>query len=293
MRDYLILDVFADRPLAGNPLAVIPDARGLEPPTMQALARQFNLSETVFLWPPAAPGGPVPARIFTPGREVPFAGHPTVGAGVALALAGQGPDITLDLAVGPVTVQATADPAQGMGAGRAQVTRTGRLERVHTLDAATVAACVGLPPDAVVTTTHPPVSASFGLPFALAELTGTAALADARPDTARFRDAQARWPSGFDFATYLYVRDGETVLARMFAPLDGIPEDPATGSAAAALAALLAETLGRDLRLSIVQGVEMGRPSRIVASARLQGGAATAIVLQGDAVVSARGRLAV
>ncbi|MCU0909123.1 MAG: PhzF family phenazine biosynthesis protein [Rhodobacteraceae bacterium] len=292
MRDYLILDVFADRPLAGNPLAVIPDARGLDPATMQALAREFNLSETVFLWPPATPGGPVPARIFTPGREVPFAGHPTVGAGVALALAGQGPDITLDLAIGALSVQATADPLQGMGAGRAHVTRTGRLDRVHTLDAATVAACVGLPPEAVVTATHPPVSVSFGLPFAIAELTDTAALAAARPDTERFRAAEARWPSALDFATYLYVRNGTDVQARMFAPLDGIPEDPATGSAAAALAAYLAETLARDLDLSIAQGIEMGRPSRIGVRAWLAGGRAAGIVLQGAAAVMARGQIA-
>lgn len=292
MRDYLILDVFADRPLAGNPLAVIPDARGLDASAMQDLAREFNLSETVFLWPPATPGGPVPARIFTPGREVPFAGHPTVGAGVALALAGQGPDIVLDLPVGPVSVQATAAPARDMGAGHARVTRAGRLERIHTLDATTVAACVGLPPDAVAQTTHPPVSVSFGLPFAVAELADIAALAAARPDTARFEAAQARWPSGFDFATYLYVRDGDAVQARMFAPLDGIPEDPATGSAAAALVALLAETLGQDRQITIAQGVEMGRPSRILAGARLQAGAVAAITLAGDAVVMARGQIA-
>jgi trans-2,3-dihydro-3-hydroxyanthranilate isomerase len=294
MRDYLILDVFADRPLAGNPLAVIPDARGLDAATMQALARAFNLSETVFLWPAASPGGPVPARIFTPGREVPFAGHPTVGAGVALALAGQGPDLTLDLPVGPVAIRAAADPARGMGAGHAQVSRDGRLERFHTPDAATVAACVRLPPETVVTTTHPPVMASFGLPFAIAELADLAALAAARPNTDRFRAAEARWPSALDFATYLYVRTGpDAVQARMFAPLDGIPEDPATGSAAVALVALLAETRGRDLTLSIAQGIEMGRPSRITASARLVQGQATGITLAGDAVVFARGRVAV
>jgi trans-2,3-dihydro-3-hydroxyanthranilate isomerase len=294
MRDYLILDVFADRPLAGNPLAVIPDARGLDPATMQALARAFNLSETVFLWPPAAPGGPVPARIFTPGREVPFAGHPTVGAGVALALAGQGPDVTLDLPVGPVATRAAADPGRGMGAGHARVSRDGRLERFHTPDAATVAACVGLPPDAIVAATHPPVMASFGLPFAIAELSDLAALAAARPDTDRFRAAEARWPSALDFATYLWVRTGpDAVQARMFAPLDGIPEDPATGSAAAALVALLAETQGRDLHLSIAQGLEMGRPSRILASARVADGRATGITLAGDAVVMARGQIAV
>jgi trans-2,3-dihydro-3-hydroxyanthranilate isomerase len=302
MRDYLILDVFADRPLAGNPLAVIPDARGLDAATMQALARAFNLSETVFLWPPAAPGGPVPARIFTPGREVPFAGHPTVGAGVALALAGMGtgqgagqdPGLTLDLPVGPVAIRASADPQAGMGAGHAEVARAGRLERLHTPDAATVAACVGLPPETVITTTHPPVMASFGLPFAIAELADLAALAAARPDTDRFRAAEARWPSALDFATYLYVRTGpDAVQARMFAPLDGIPEDPATGSAAVALVALLAETQGRDLTLSIAQGIEMGRPSRIQASARLVQGKAVGITLAGDAVVFARGRIAV
>jgi len=293
MRDYLILDVFAVRLLAGNPLAVIPDARGLDTSAMQALAREFNLSETVFLSPLVQPGGPVPARIFTPGREVPFAGHPTVGAGVALALAGQGPDLVLDLPVGPVQVRATADPTRGMGTGNAQVTRMGRLERFHTLDIATVAACVGLPHDAITTATHPPVTVSFGLPFAIAELTDTAALSAARPDTERFRAAEARWPSGFDFATYVYVRSGTEVQARMFAPLDGIPEDPATGSAAAALAALLAETLGRDQSLSIAQGIEMGRPSRITATARLRDGAASGITLAGDAVVAARGRIAV
>ncbi len=294
MRDYLILDVFADRPLAGNPLAVIPDAQGLSPAAMQALAREFNLSETVFLMPPADRGSPVPARIFTPGREVPFAGHPTVGAGVALALAGWGPDIVLDLAGGPVAIRAAGQARpNGFGQGRARVERDGQLERLHGLDVAQVAACIGLPPDAVLTATHPPVMVSFGLPFALVELSGAAALAAARPDTMAFEAAQARWPSAFDFATYLYVRDGDTVQARMFAPLDGITEDPATGSAAAALAALLAETLGRDMALAIVQGAEMGRRSEIAVSARLDGGRATGITLEGAAVVVAAGRIAV
>jgi trans-2,3-dihydro-3-hydroxyanthranilate isomerase len=294
VRDYLILDVFTDTPLAGNPLAVVPAAQGLDAAAMQAVAREFNLSETVFLMPPADRDRPVPARIFTPGREVPFAGHPTVGAGVALALAGWGPDIVLDLSGGTVAIRAEAVPgADRFGQGRARVTRAGQLDRLHRLDPKAVAACVGLPPGAVLSTTHPPAMASFGLPFAIAELADRAALGVAQADPAAFRAAQARWPSAFDFATYLYVRDGDTVQARMFAPLDGIPEDPATGSAAAALAALLAETLGRDVALAIVQGVEMGRRSEIAVTARLEGGRATGITLEGAAVVVAKGRIAV
>ena len=275
---YEVWDVFTEAPFAGNPLAVVLDP--VPEAAMQAIAAEFGFSETTFVLPPEA-GGTARVRIFTPTQEIPFAGHPTIGT--ALALAGRGPDLTLELGVGPVAVRVEG--------ARATLRNTTPLERLGQVAPATLAACLGLDPGAVREATHPPVQAGVGLPFALVELSGPEALAAARPVEEGFREAEARHPCPFDFAVYAYLRDGEAVRARMFAPLDGTPEDPATGSAASALAALLAETLGRPLALDIRQGEAMGRPSHLLAEAELEGGRCTATRLSGAAVMVMEGRL--
>lgn len=276
---YEVWDVFTDRPLAGNPLAVV-RADALDPDHMQGIAAEFGFSETSFVLPPEA-GGTARVRIFTPRQEVPFAGHPTIGT--ALALAGRGPSLTLELGVGPVEVT-VAD-------GRAALRNTTPLTREFEVAPETVAACAALGAPALRIETHPPVRAGVGLPFVIAELTGDAALAAARPVTDAFHEAEQRHGGPFHFDLLLYVREGHAVRARMFAPLDGIPEDPATGSAACALAALLAEIEGRDLTLDIRQGEAMGRPSRIEAAAELRDGRCVATRLAGSAVKVMEGRL--
>jgi trans-2,3-dihydro-3-hydroxyanthranilate isomerase len=186
--------------------------------------------------------------------EVPFAGHPTIGTAVALADAGHGTDMVLELGVGPLRAHAAR--------GAAQFETAVPLEIEGYPDPALVARAMGLDPAQIATARHAPAIASVGLPFTLTELRDRATLAACRPDTAAFEEGRAAHPGALDFAQFAYVREGATVHARMFAPLDGVPEDPATGSAAAALAAFLASREG-PLSLTVRQGEDMGRPARI------------------------------
>lgn len=273
MTDYVVLDVFTEVPFGGNPLAVIPDASGLPEAALQKVAREFNFSESTFVFPPTDADHTARVRIFTPASELPFAGHPTIGTAVALARQGLGPDMVFELGVGPINVHATG--------GSARFTTRHPLSRVEGLDPALVAACAGLGASEIAV---PPVVASVGLPFVLAEIENVEALAAATPDVGAFRRAQEA--NGFPGSLYLYVRDGAQIRARMFAPPHGILEDPATGSAASALAAHLAEAQGGTAQFSISQGVEMGRPSLIEVA--VEDGA---ITVSGRAVEVMRGTL--
>lgn len=292
---FLILDVFTDRRFGGNPLAVLPDARGLDTAAMQRIAREFNFSETTFVLPPEA-GGDRRVRIFTPGSEVPFAGHPNLGTASALALLGEaGPldgPVTLrfeELAgVVPVTVSRRAD-----GLIDAELVAPSSLALGDPVEPALVAAAVGLSPADLALDRHPPRSASVGLAFLVAELASGEALARAKvaPDAMAALVAATGIP-------YLHLHatgdEGIDRRTRMFAPLDGVPEDPATGSANAALAALLAATDPApelDLTLTITQGVEMGRPSRLLARVRKRGGAVVETRIGGTSVLVAEGVL--
>ncbi len=268
MTDFLVYDVFTEAAFGGNQLAVIPRAEEVPEAHLQAIAREFNFSETVFLYRAGSDGdadrgadGDLTARlrIFTPTQEIPFAGHPTIGAAVALADMGEGPEMRLGLGVGPLNAVAEG--------GAAQFTTEARLEEMARPDPALVARALGLAPNRLVTRTHAPVMATLGLPFTFTELADRDALAACLPDIAAFREGAAAHPASLDFAQFAYVREGDRVRARMFAPLDNIPEDPATGSACATLAALLSGLEGKPLKLRIDQGVEMGRPSRIEVAA--------------------------
>ncbi|MBV7378399.1 PhzF family phenazine biosynthesis protein [Maritimibacter dapengensis] len=272
MTDYLVYDVFTARPFGGNPLAIIPNAAELGEAQLQKIAREFNFSETVFLYPPEA-GGVAKVRIFTPTMEVPFAGHPTIGTAVMLGEAGLGPEFVLELGIGEIAVW-----SQG---GRASFTNTRPLSVIAEPDAALVARAIGTPETTIASA---PIMAGVGLEFTFVELTDRAALADLVPDVAAFREGAARYPNGLDFAIYAYVRDETAVHARMFAPLDNIAEDPATGSAAAALGALLAD--GGSLDLVIRQGDDMGRPSIIEVEARKD-----SVTVTGSAVRVMEGKL--
>ena len=282
MTDFLIYDVFTDSAFGGNPLAVIPDATGLPEALLQSLAREFNFSETTFVFPPENPAHTAKVRIFTPTRELQFAGHPIVGTAVALSrLRGGQRHIVLELGVGPIPVTLNADYARFE-------TRV-PLSVSDAPSAAVIAQCVGIPADAVRTDRHAPISAGLGADFVLAELTDQNALAKA--DGAM--DAFRRAADGGRLALYVYVREGSRIRARMFAPLGGTQEDPATGSAAAALAAWLGQLDGASASFDITQGVEMGRPSKIEASVTVKNGRPTAVTIGGRAIKVMEGRLAI
>ncbi|WP_099827573.1 PhzF family phenazine biosynthesis protein [Oceaniglobus indicus] len=283
MTDYIVYDVFTDRPFGGNPLAIITDARGLAEDALQKIAREFNFSETTFVYPPTDPAHTARVRIFTPTMEVPFAGHPLIGTATALFDLGRGGRQTLELGVGPIDCTVDDDGAT--------FTTTQPLRIDSHPQAGDVAACGGLLPGQIRTDRHLPVQAGVGLPFVLAELTDDAALSAVVPDTGAFRRAAAAYPSDLDFAVLFYVRDGASVHARMFAPLDNIPEDPATGSAAAALGAFLSQIEDRSLTLLLEQGVDMGRPSRIRIDTEVIDGLCRSVRISGNAVRIMEGRL--
>ncbi|WP_299356304.1 PhzF family phenazine biosynthesis protein [uncultured Shimia sp.] len=278
MRDYLVYDVFTDQPFGGNQLAVFPDASDLAENSLQAIAAEFNFSEVTFVYPPENTANTAKVRIFTPTMEVPFAGHPTIGTAVALADLGQGPDMVLELGIGPLACRAQN--------GSAQFTTSAALELTERPDPNLVARALGLAQDAILTTTHTPVMASLGLAFTISELDCRDSLAAIQTDVAAFREGNATHPSGLDFAQFAYVREGDVIHARMFAPLDNIPEDPATGSACATLGALLAQLGGQDVTLRIHQGDDMGRPSVIGVSTE-----GPSVTVSGQAVKMKEGRL--
>jgi trans-2,3-dihydro-3-hydroxyanthranilate isomerase len=262
---YYICDVFTERRFGGNPLAVLPEASGLTDEQMQRIAREFNFSESAFVFP-AESGHTRRVRIYTPSIEVPFAGHPNVGTACVLAETDSlgsvdgGLTVTFEERAGLVRIRiARGDD----GLMRAELSAPERLSTGRSIPPETLAAAVSLAPEDVVTTTHPPQIASVGLRFLVAELRDRAALARARPNAERLEALAAE---GMTPDVYLYVRSGDEfdLRARMFAPLDGVPEDPATGSANAALGALLASydpSPAGTFRWRVAQGVEMGRPS--------------------------------
>jgi trans-2,3-dihydro-3-hydroxyanthranilate isomerase len=273
--EFVTVDVFTEQRFGGNPLAVFPDARGLSDSDMQALAMEFNLSETTFVLPPDNPQHHAKVRIFTPKYEMPFAGHPNVGTGYVLACRDDNPPehYTFEEIAGLVRVHILRGPDKAITGARIAAPRSLSID----LDIPTevVAACAGLDPRDIATTAHTPLVASVGTPFVIAEVASLEALSRASPDIGAFRAAAGAYPGMADrFSLHLYVRidgDATRLRTRMFGPLAGVMEDPATGSANAALAALLTSLApgeNVDLHYAIQQGVEMGRPSEIVAGAR-------------------------
>jgi len=292
--------VFTDRRFGGNPLAVVPDATGLTGAQMQALAREFNYSETTFVFPPADPRHTARVRIFTPATEMPFAGHPNVGTGYVLASrAASTPEhFTFEEDAGLVRVHILKG-ADGRPDG-ARISAPQALSIGVAVPAATIAACASLAPEDIVTTAHEPLAASVGTSFVIAEVASLAALARAVPDLAAFRRAaRAITELSGRFNLHLYVRvDGEAtkLRARMFAPLAGVLEDPATGSANATLAALLTSLAPGDnvtMAYDIAQGEEMGRPSRLLATGRKTPEGPVLATVAGSCVAVMQGRVEV
>ena len=264
---FVTLDVFTDRRFGGNQLAVFPDASGLSDQEMQSLAAEFNLSETTFVFPPENPENTAKVRIFHRTAEMPFAGHPTIGTAYVVGARVSADILRLEQKAGLVEVRLERD-ANGV-IQRASLDAPQPLSTGSDIDVELVAAAIGIPPAGVVTSTHLPVIASVGVEFVIVEV-GPEALSAAVPDLPAFRRAAAAHPGcGTRFSVFLYSRDGNKVRARMFAPISGTWEDPATGSANAAMVALVLSRTEQDtLTLDVSQGVEMGRPSLLKLEAR-------------------------
>jgi trans-2,3-dihydro-3-hydroxyanthranilate isomerase len=293
-RRFVTLDVFTGRRFAGNPLAVVLDPDGLDTVSMQAIAREFNLSETVFVQPPETPAHRAKLRIFTPGRELPFAGHPTVGTAVLLGrLDGGGSRaIVLEEGVGPVRCEVES---RGEDRGFARFDVPEAPEQVgEVLDARAVAAALDLAPDDVGLDGVAPARWSAGNPFWFVPVRDLAAIARSRPDMARWDAAFGATPVGAFLFCRQTVERGNAFHARMFGPTLGIYEDPATGSAAAALAGWAARHGGLgdgDHTLGIEQGYEMGRPSLITLNVTLRDGKLATASIGGEAIVVSEGTI--
>ena len=257
MTQYVVYDVFTDVPFGGNQLAVFLDAKDIPEDKLQSIAAEFNFSEVAFVYPPRNPAHTARVRIFTPNNEIDFAGHPTIGTLIALSDLGCKSPMVLELGIGPLRGEVT-------GAEASFIARQ-NLNILSHPNLALVAEALSLHQSEVKTETHVPTLASMGLPFILVELNSRTSLSACAPNVAAMRKGTALHPESHDFAVFVYFRDGNKIESRMFAPLDDIPEDPATGSASATLAALLTERLNAPQSLSFTQGVDMGRPSFIQA----------------------------
>ncbi len=265
MFPFNVVDVFTETRFAGNPLAVVHDADALKPAQMQAVARESGFYETAFVLRHAAPAHDARVRIFTPTTEVPSAGHANIGTAFVVAGRAARPPqrLMFEESTGLVALEVLRENEMVVGA---QLTGPERLSTGRAFVPEAAASALHLTPDDIAATLHPPMMASVGLPFPVVEIAGRAALARARPDAAAFAALVAG--EVLD-AIYLYTRETAAAdgavdwTARIFAPADGVTEDPAVGSATAALAALLAS---RDARfagrvLRVAQGIERGRPS--------------------------------
>jgi len=298
-RRFHTLDVFTEQKLAGNPLAVVHDSDGLDTAAMQAIAREFNISETVFVMEPDDPVNTAKIRIFTPGSELPFAGHPTVGAGVLLAqlrapelVSASGVVIALEEKIGLVKVEVSrraGRSARGLFAIPKLPVTVAEPQR----DAALVAEALGLSIGDIGFDAHGVANASAGVPYTMVPLGSLDALARAKSmATPAFDAAFGGTPHP---CCYLYVRTGpRNWQARMFAPTLGMPEDPATGSAAAAFAGTLMnfEQPGDGQHQHVIlQGVEMGRPSEIVLTLEVEGGILSEATIGGAAVIISEGTI--
>ena len=289
---YHTCDVFTDRVFCGNPLAVLPDARGLTDAQMQAVAREFNYSETTFVLPPDDPRHAARVRIFTPGGELPFAGHPTIGTAFVLAttgaIAADAGEVVFEEGVGPVPVAIFRD--------RGRVTHC-RLTAARLPEPGPVAPSSGELARMLqlAETDLLPGAAcwSCGVPFLVIPLAGEEALARCALDLAVWRDLLSGYATQ---KVYPVARTGELRWrVRMFAPGLGVAEDPATGSAAASFAGWITGQVPqpRDgtLAVRLEQGIEMGRPSELHLELDRREGSITAVRVGGAAVMVGEGAL--
>lgn len=296
---YVTCDVFTDRRFGGNQLAVFPDAAKIPPELMAPIAREFNYSETTFVLPPDDPSHTAKVRIFTPGGELQFAGHPTVGTAHVLAACGRVPlsgdetRIVFEEGVGPVPVVIRAKN------GRPEFAQLSVAQLPEVLDPPpsreTLAAALSLDPADLLDGTMAPETISCGTAFLLVPVRHRAAVSRARVKLDLFEAAFRGYVTS---KVMIFARDaeqpGHDLRARMFAPAIGVPEDPATGSAAVCLGGYLASRDSRSdgtLRWIMEQGFEMGRPSILEVEADKRGGAITGVRVGGRTVLVCEGTM--
>lgn len=278
LRRYITADVFTDRPFGGNQLAVVLDAGGLSTQQMQAIATEFNYSETTFVLPPRDKANDAEVRIFTPVRELPFAGHPNVGTAFVLATMAKEPKprLLFEEKAGLVPVDIRREQGRVIST---ELTAPQPLSRLSQLSAADAASCISLNAEDIKVDRHAPQVVGVGTPFLVMELHSRDALKRARPDAAAFGKV---FPRDGAFAAWFYTRDIPAAeapcerQARMFMRgAGGLAEDPATGSATVAAAALFADLdpmRDGELKLTVGQGFDMGRPSILLTRVRKQDG---------------------
>ena len=295
-RAFHTLDVFTDTPFAGNPLAVVVDSAGLDVARMQAIAREFNLSETVFLRDAGDPVNTARLRIFTPVAELPFAGHPTIGAAALIAHL-RAPErivkdelrIVLEETIGDVVCLVRGGKNGVIHASfAAPILST--LQREYE-DRAALAAALSLDPADIGFDAHRPGVWSAGNALAFIPIVSLEAIARARVNACAFSAVFSDVTGAFLY-TREVTREGNDAHARMFAPQHGIAEDPATGSAAAAFAGVAVayeKPDDGDHVLMIEQGFEMGRPSLITLGVEVEGGALVGASVGGDVVMISQG----
>lgn len=296
---FVTLDVFTDRVFGGNPLAVLPSAGGLHDETMQAIAREFNLSETTFVFPPDDDANTHKVRIFTPKAELSFAGHPTLGTAVCVASALPAPaakeEFRFEEGIGVVPVSVTK---MDKGLMRAELSVAELpLKQPDPIDADAWAEILSLDRSDICPGDTTPEIWSCGAPFSFVSISNRDALAAASVNSAAWDRylADSAVTGAFVF-TRNTGTDETNVCARMFAPGHGIAEDPATGSAVAALAGWLAahDSLSSGVHQWVVeQGVDMGRPSRLDLTAAIENGSITSVRVAGTAVPVSTGVITV
>ena len=298
---FLTADIFTDTPFGGNQLAVFPDARGLDDEQMFALAREFNFSETTFVFP-AEKGGTRRLRIWTPGGEVPFAGHPTVGTAHVLAeigeipLEGEQTSIVFEEEVGlvPVKIRASGGKPVFAQLSVAKLPEVG--PPVPTRE--TLASMLSLEPKDLLGGHFSPQSVSCGLPFVFVALKERDAVKRSRIRMDQWERTLGNnaWASMIMVFSRDPEREGSDIRARMYAPGISVPEDPATGSACAALGGYLAARDPRPdgtLRWVVEQGFEMGRPSIIEVEVDKAAASITAVRVGGASVTMGEGTILV
>jgi trans-2,3-dihydro-3-hydroxyanthranilate isomerase len=296
--NFVTVDVFSDQQFGGNPLAVVTNAEGLSAQQMQAIAAEFNLSETTFVLPPKAPEHTAHVRIFTPRAEIPFAGHPNVGTAFVLAQEGgcygrsfAGTTMIFEETAGLVRMELLQQNSETVGA-RLEAPQPLAIGEQLAADIIADACCIAAAD--IETRNHQPCIAGCGNSFVFAELRERKTLATAQPRAEAFvRHVPRERAAGI----HLYVRSPDAttdIQSRMFAPMHGIPEDPATGSSNVALVGLLAQLRPEpELRLSLKlgQGIEMGRPSILLGSAEKKAGRVVMTSIGGSCVAVMRGVL--
>ena len=288
---FVIVDVFSNTPFGGNQLAVLTDARGISDAGMQAITREFNFAETTFVLPARDPSCSRRVRIFTPGRELPFAGHPTVGTACVLVREQLCPagKIRLEEAIGPVDVDVTE--RQGMFVGTLRVQQEPAVPD-EVPPAAKVAEALSVTADEVERV----FCAGLGVNFTFVQLGSREAVDRARLNTPSWEKhlAGTFGPQLFIYAGQL--KSGGELYGRMFAEALGIREDPATGSAVGALVGVAPAIAGIDadvFTLNVVQGVAMGRPSVLTGVAHFQDGAVKSIEVGGSTAFTVDGEIEV